>query len=59
MKQKRNGLLNMTKRMAELGGTCVVTSQPGKGCKIEFSVPLKQSRWQFWSYLRNGSGVIK
>jgi signal transduction histidine kinase len=59
MKQKRNGLLNMTDRMVELGGSCVVTSQPGKGCKIEFSVPLKQSRWQFWSNLRNGSGTIK
>lgn len=59
MKQNRNGLLNMTKRMAELGGTCAVTSQPAKGCKIEFSVPLKQSRWQFWSNLRNGSGVMK
>ena len=59
MKQKRHGLLNMTNRMAELGGTCVVTSQPGKGCKIEFSTPLKQSRWQFWSNLKNGSGVMK
>jgi signal transduction histidine kinase len=46
--RKRNGLNNMTKRMAEFGGNCVVTSQPGKGCSIELSVPLKQSRWQFW-----------
>ena len=45
--QKRSGLLNMTQRMAELGGTCVVVSQPGKGCKIEFVAPLKQSRWRF------------
>ena len=45
--QKRSGLLNMSHRLAELGGTCVVTSEPGKGCKIEFTAPLKQSRWQF------------
>lgn len=52
MRQKRNGLLNMTKRMAELGGTCVVMSQLGKGCKIEFSAPLKRPRWQFLSNLK-------
>lgn len=46
--KKRNGLYNMTKRMAEFGGTCVVISQPGHGCTTEFSVPLKQSRWWFW-----------
>ncbi|MGC9941571.1 MAG: ATP-binding protein [Verrucomicrobiota bacterium] len=50
--RKRSGLHNMTKRMTELGGTCVVISQPGKGCTIEFSVPLKQSRWQFWDRTR-------
>jgi two-component system sensor histidine kinase DegS len=52
MKQKRHGLVNMTNRMAELGGSCVIVSQPGKGCEIEFSTPLKQSRWQFWSNLK-------
>ena len=46
--QKRNGLLNMGQRMAELGGTCVVASEPGKGCRIEISAPLKESRWRFW-----------
>ena len=44
---KRNGLNNMTQRMAELEGTCVIWSQPGKGCKIEISAPLKHSYWQF------------
>lgn len=47
--RKRNGLLNMKQRMAELGGSCVVVSRPGEGCKIEFSAPLRQSRVQFWS----------
>jgi signal transduction histidine kinase len=45
--QKRSGLRNMSQRLAELGGTCRVTSQPGSGCQVEFSAPLKQSRWQF------------
>jgi signal transduction histidine kinase len=38
----RHGLTNMSKRMTELGGTCRVTSQVGKGCRIEFRIPLRQ-----------------
>jgi signal transduction histidine kinase len=57
--QKRNGLVNMAQRMAELGGTCVVVSQPGNGCRIEFSAPLKQSRWQFWGTSKEESGPKK
>ncbi|MGH8022043.1 MAG: ATP-binding protein [Limisphaerales bacterium] len=41
-----NGLANMNQRMTELGGTCTVVSQPGKGCQVEFSVPMKPRRWQ-------------
>ena len=51
--QKRSGLLNMSQRMTELGGTCEVVSQPGQGCKIECSAPLKQSRWRFWGRTRD------
>jgi len=40
----RNGLSNMTQRMRELGGTCLVVSRPGAGCRIEFSLALKPSR---------------
>jgi len=40
----RNGLGNMAKRMRELGGSCQISSQPGKGCQIEFSIPLKRPR---------------
>ena len=47
--RERNGLLNMSQRMAELGGRCVIISRPGEGCRIEFSAPLRQSRWQFWN----------
>jgi hypothetical protein len=39
----------MSQRMAELGGTCTIVSQFGEGCKIEFSAPLKQSRWWLWN----------
>jgi len=42
--QDRNGLANMTQRMNELGGRCVVTSQPGEGCRIHFTVALSPSR---------------
>jgi nitrate/nitrite-specific signal transduction histidine kinase len=44
IKPERNGMTNMAQRMNELGGDCRVTSQPGKGCRVEFSVPLKRSR---------------
>jgi two-component sensor histidine kinase len=36
----RNGLSNMMKRAAEAGGSCVVVSRPGAGCRVEFAVPL-------------------
>ncbi len=43
----RNGLTNMVQRMAEIGGTCAMSSQPGGGCLVEFTVPLPpaQRRW--------------
>ena len=50
---QRNGLNNMAERMAELGGTFLIISQPGKGCRIEISAPLKQSRWRFWGLKGN------
>jgi two-component sensor histidine kinase len=40
---ERNGLANMAQRMQELGGTCVVASEPGAGCRIEFAVALNPS----------------
>jgi len=40
----RNGLSNMSRRLAELGGACLVSSKPGQGCRVEFSVPLSQWR---------------
>ena len=48
----RNGLTNMAHRIKELGGTCVVASRPGQGCRIEFAVALKPSRrrWFGWPW---------
>ncbi|MEY2427443.1 MAG: hypothetical protein QOJ40_328 [Verrucomicrobiota bacterium] len=52
---ERNGLANMTQRMKELGGACVVSSQPGKGCRTEIALALKPSRmrWFGWNVKPN------
>ena len=42
----RNGLSNMTERMKEVGGNCLIRSQPGSGCRVEFQVPLPRSSWR-------------
>jgi signal transduction histidine kinase len=47
-KSGRNGLTNMTRRMTELGGHCLITSKPGQGCRVEFSIPLRHPRWNDW-----------
>jgi signal transduction histidine kinase len=49
----RNGLPNMAERMTELGGHCVVSSQPGQGCQVEFIVPLHHRRSNFWGWIWN------
>jgi signal transduction histidine kinase len=48
LKPGRNGLGNMSRRMRELGGSCHLSSQPGKGCRIEFKMPLKRSSKFSW-----------
>jgi signal transduction histidine kinase len=53
MKSERNGLRNMSQRMTELGGACHITSQPGKGCRAEFSIPLKHPQRRLWSWFWN------
>jgi signal transduction histidine kinase len=52
-KQNRNGLANMTQRMREVAGSCRIKSEPGRGCRIEFVVPLRQGRWHPWRLLGN------
>jgi signal transduction histidine kinase len=44
----RNGLGNLSRRMGELGGSCHISSQPAKGCRIEFRIPLKRPRRFSW-----------
>jgi two-component sensor histidine kinase len=53
VKSERNGLTNISQRILELGGTCHVISQPGKGCRVEFSIPLRRSPRNLWDRLRN------
>ena len=38
-----NGLENMRKRMAKLGGDCCLTSVPGKGTELKFRVKVEAS----------------
>jgi signal transduction histidine kinase len=51
LKSGRNGLTNMLHRMNELGGNCLVTSQPGKGCRVEFVIPLTHWRRRPWDWI--------
>ena len=51
LKPGRNGFTNLAQRMREVEGTCLVTSEPGKGCRVEFGLPLKQSRWRTWHWM--------
>ena len=44
----RNGLNNLSRRMRELGGSCHLSSQSGKGCRIEFRIPLKRAQKFSW-----------
>ena len=38
--RERNGLVNMIQRMSEVGGKCRIVSALGKGCRVEFGIPL-------------------
>jgi len=52
---ERNGLNNMRQRLTEVDGTCRLTSQPGKGCRVEFHIPFIQMRRRpWWSNWRLG-----
>ena len=44
----RNGMTNMSQRMDEIGGFYTLASQPGSGCRVEFTVPLSQSSYSGW-----------
>jgi signal transduction histidine kinase len=53
VKSGRNGLTNMAQRMNELGGHCLITSQPDQGCRVEFGIPLKHPRRNAWTWMWN------
>jgi signal transduction histidine kinase len=53
VKPDRNGLTNMAQRMSEIGGHCLVTSQPARGCRVEFSIPLKPRHPWAWIWKAN------
>jgi signal transduction histidine kinase len=38
-----NGLINMKKRLSDIGGSCIIESQLGKGTTIQMSVKIKSS----------------
>ena len=38
-----NGLANMQRRLAEIGGTCEIHSQPGHGATVTFTLPLRET----------------
>lgn len=35
-----NGLINMQQRLQEMGGACVLVSEPGAGCRVQFTMPF-------------------
>jgi signal transduction histidine kinase/ligand-binding sensor domain-containing protein len=36
-----NGLANMRRRLAEIGGACEIQSEPGRGTEVKFTVPIR------------------
>lgn len=44
----RNGLANLTQRMAEINGACELASEPGAGCRVILTVPLKNGPRRGW-----------
>jgi signal transduction histidine kinase len=50
---ERNGLTNMAQRLAEVGGTCHIDSQPGGGCRVVFTVPLQEEKQRWFQRFRS------
>lgn len=50
---ERHGLTNLAQRLNQLGGTCLVSSRPGQGCRVEFCVPLRRPRCHPWNWIWN------
>jgi len=56
---ERNGLGNMIQRMQEVGGDCRISSAPGRGCQVAFSIPLKRRPSRFGWLVRNRSRPVE
>ena len=53
-----NGLRNMRERLAQIGGSCEVRSQPGAGTVVEFHLPLTPDNpWPLWKTTRSCGAV--
>ena len=50
--QNRNGLKNLFQRMSEAGGECKISTRPGNGCRVEFSIPLTRRTARNWFFHR-------
>ena len=55
----RNGLSNMAQRMAEIGGTCALSSQPGGGCLLVFTMPLPPEKRGWFRRAQKETGTNK
>ena len=56
---ERNGLGNMAQRMAEIGGTCELSSQPAGGCRVVFAVPMPAAPRGWFQRRENAAGANK
>jgi signal transduction histidine kinase len=50
---ERDGITNIKQRMTELEGSCQIDSQAGKGCRVEFNIPLRHKRQNLWTLIWN------
>jgi len=49
----RNGVSNMQERLADVGGYCEIQAAPGAGCRITFTVPVRESGFSSKKWLAN------
>ena len=54
-----NGMTNMVQRMSEIGGTCALSSQPGGGSLIVFTVPLPSEKRRWFQHPQNQMAANK
>ena len=56
---ERNGMSNMAQRMAEIGGAYELSTQPGGGCLVVFTVPLPPEKHRWFQRGQTGAGANK